>query len=109
LRCPITASHIQYQCADAMTILTNPPIEPDVVYLDPMFSSKRKTAERKPLQFLRCIVGEDQTGEQLLQLALKVARKRVVVKRPSKAAPLGQPPVCSHHGTGVRYDVYPII
>lgn len=78
----------------------------DVVYLDPMFPSGRKTAQRKPMQVLHNLVGEDADACELVPLALHVARKRVVVKRPPKAPALLENPVVSHHGKGVRYDVY---
>ena len=67
-----------------------PFLQPDVVYLDPMFpgAASRKTAERKALRILRQLVGEDADASALLPWALRVARKRVVVKRPLKAPPL---------------------
>ncbi|HCD33969.1 MAG TPA: hypothetical protein DER01_16280 [Phycisphaerales bacterium] len=78
----------------------------DVVYLDPMFPTGRKTAQRKPMKVLHDLVGDDPDAGQLVGLALQVARKRVVVKRPPKAPSLMADPVVSHHGKGVRYDVY---
>lgn len=80
--------------------------EIDVVYLDPMFPAGRKTAQRKPMQVLHELVGDDADAAALVPLALQVARKRVVVKRPPKAPALLESPVVSHHGKGVRYDVY---
>lgn len=82
---------------------------PDVVYLDPMFpgSAKRKTAERKPMRVLRLLVGEDADADELLEPALRTARRRVVVKRPTRAAPLaGRKPTVTHEGRGFRFDVY---
>ena len=81
---------------------------PDVIYIDPMFPPKRKTTQRKPLRVLRQLVGEDADAPALLQAALAVAKKRVVVKRPLRAAPLGDQPTSVHRGKAMRYDVYGI-
>ncbi|MBL4702425.1 MAG: class I SAM-dependent methyltransferase [Phycisphaeraceae bacterium] len=80
--------------------------EIDVVYLDPMFPPGRKTAPRKPMRVLHDLVGNDTDATDLIAPALQVATRRVVVKRPPKAPPLLANPVVSHHGKGVRYDVY---
>lgn len=79
---------------------------PDVVYLDPMFPPGRKTAERKPLRVLRRLVGDDTDAGELLATALRVAKQRVVVKRPIRADPLGSKPTTTHCGKATRYDVY---
>ena len=79
---------------------------PDVVYLDPMFPLGRKTAERKPLRVLRRLVGDDVDATDLLTAALRVAKRRVVVKRPLRADPLGAKPTTTHRGKAARYDVY---
>lgn len=93
-------------------------LEPDVVYLDPMFPghARRKTAEAKPLRVLRRLVGDDEDAEELFHWALRAARKRVVVKRPNQAPHLSDPthsagikPVVSHQGKSLRYDVYVIM
>ncbi len=84
-------------------------LEPDVVYLDPMFPSGRKTAERKPLTVLRWLVGNDKDAVDLFEKAMQVARGRVVVKRPLKAPCLGdRKPTHSHKGHVMRYDVYAV-
>ncbi len=81
-------------------------LQPDVVYLDPMFPP-RKGTEVKPLRILRRLVGSDEDAESLLGRALSVARCRVVVKRPLRAATLtDRVPTASHTGKSVRYDVY---
>jgi 16S rRNA (guanine1516-N2)-methyltransferase len=83
---------------------------PDVVYLDPMFPTGRKTAERKAMRALRMISGDDADAEQLLDAALKTATNRVVVKRPLRGAALpGPSPTVCHKGKSLRFDVYPIL
>ncbi|MBV1881391.1 MAG: class I SAM-dependent methyltransferase [Pseudomonadales bacterium] len=59
---------------------------PDVVYCDPMFPARSKSAlVKKEMRVFKDIVGEDKDAALLLHQALKVAKKRVVVKRPKKA------------------------
>ena len=80
---------------------------PDVVYLDPMFPLGRKTAERKAMRVLRMLSGNDTDADKLLIEALVVATRRVVVKRPLRAAPINGPePTVTHKGKSLRFDVY---
>ncbi len=80
----------------------------DVIFLDPMFPDRtRHSAKpRKAQQFLRRLAGEDSDGATLLQVARLNARRRVIVKRPRHAQPLGGMPDIVHRGKAVRYDVY---
>ena len=80
----------------------------DVIFLDPMFPDRtRHSAKpRKAQQFLRRLAGEDSDGATLLQVARLHARRRVIVKRPRHAQPLGGTPDIVHRGKAVRYDVY---
>lgn len=56
---------------------------PDVIYLDPMFPPRRKSARvKKDIGVLQQVLGPDTDLEELLALAFVVARRRVVVKRP---------------------------
>jgi 16S rRNA (guanine1516-N2)-methyltransferase len=83
----------------------------DVVYLDPMFPERRKSAlVKKELQMLRLLAPIDpapSSSEHLLTAALQTADKRVVVKRPIKAPFLTDlSPSHSLRGKTVRFDVY---
>ena len=82
--------------------------EVDVVYLDPMFPSSKKSAQvKKEMRIFREIMGSDLDGEKLLNTALESNVKRVVVKRPRKGAVLGiRKPSHSVVGTSSRFDVY---
>jgi 16S rRNA G966 N2-methylase RsmD len=72
---------------------------PDIVYLDPMFPVRKKSASvKKNMQVLhsllesqRGVVEADQWAEELelLHAAYQSAKLRVVVKRPINAEPLG--------------------
>ncbi len=105
---PDVACRVRPVRANAIDALhTLPPHE--VVYLDPMFPPKRKSArERKAMWVLRRIVGADEDAPALLDAARRRATRRVVVKRPRHAPPLADaPPAATHRGKSHRYDVYP--
>ncbi len=82
----------------------------DVVYLDPMFPHRDKSAlVKKEMQVFRLLVGDDDDSERLLAAALGHARYRVVVKRPRKASAIAGPePSTRVEGKSSRYDVYAI-
>jgi 16S rRNA (guanine1516-N2)-methyltransferase len=80
---------------------------PDVVYLDPMYPPSGKSAlPKKEMRILRRLVGDDSDAGGLLELARRVARDRVVVKRTPRAPPLAPAPTMSYRRKLVRYDVY---
>lgn len=81
---------------------------PDVVYLDPMFPERQKSADvKKEMQAFHRLVGADADADDLLAPALAAARYRVVVKRPRKAPDLaGRPPSHRVEGKSSRFDVY---
>jgi 16S rRNA (guanine1516-N2)-methyltransferase len=93
---------------NAIEILQQLPTQPDCIYLDPMFPPKRKKSAlaKKAIMVLRDLVGDDADKEQLFATALKIAGKRVVVKSPDYAEPLGGKPNESFQGKLIRYDVY---
>lgn len=82
--------------------------EIDIIYLDPMFPESKKTAlPRKEMEFLRTLVGKDEDANDLLMLALKLAKNRVVIKRPRLAPYLGEAkPTFSLSGNACRFDVH---
>jgi len=81
---------------------------PDVVYLDPMYPHRSKSAlVKKEMRILRALVGEDPDAPQLLETALRTARRRVVVKRPRLAPALpGVAPSHTLTGNTTRFDIY---
>lgn len=81
---------------------------PDVVYMDPMYPSREKSAlVKKDMRLLHELVGPDTDSACLLEVARRVARKRVVVKRP-KSAPFvaDQKPSAVIESKNTRYDIY---
>ncbi|HIO93174.1 MAG TPA: 16S rRNA methyltransferase [Leucothrix mucor] len=81
---------------------------PDVIYLDPMFPERKKSAKvKKEMSFFHDIVGDDSDSHELFEIALKCATKRVVVKRPRLAETLTKlKPQFSITGKSTRYDIY---
>lgn len=81
---------------------------PDVIYMDPMYPSREKSAlVKKDMRLLHQLAGPDTDSEQLLTTARKMALKRVVVKRPKSAPFVGnQKPTTSIESKNTRYDVY---
>lgn len=81
----------------------------DAVYLDPMFPPSRKSAEPSgDVQLLRRLLGGAAPPDGLLDWALGIAGRRVVVKRPRRAPPLegGHAPSFALEGKASRFDVY---
>ena len=89
----------------------------DVVYLDPMFpqrdqnqqAPKKQAQVKKQMQLLHMLLPEDgemDLGDNLLELAQKIA-KRVVVKRPRLAVFLAdKAPDHQWQGDACRFDAY---
>lgn len=80
----------------------------DVVYLDPMFPHKKKSAlVKKEMRVFQGVVGEDLDADSLLDVAINAARYRVVVKRPDYASFLNdKKPTMSIKTKKNRFDVY---
>lgn len=83
---------------------------PDVIYIDPMYPERKKSAlVKKDMQILQRLHDEDDKTSELLETALQYAKKRVVVKRPSHAEVLNdrKPNTCIK-SKKTRYDIYTI-
>lgn len=99
-------SRMQLMKGNAIELLRT--IQADVVYLDPMFPERRKSAlVKQEMRDLKKIVGEDQDQDALLLPARRAASKRVVVKRPKGARYLdNEQPHASMLGKANRFDIY---
>jgi 16S rRNA (guanine1516-N2)-methyltransferase len=96
-------------CGDSNELLRQLAEErPEVVYLDPMFPSRRKSAlVKKEMRILQALVGPDPDAPLLLEAALNCARHRVVVKRPRSVPPLeSSEPSLKIESRKNRFDVY---
>ncbi|MDY2776996.1 MAG: class I SAM-dependent methyltransferase [Collinsella sp.] len=91
---------------DSIAALPALPDSPDVVYLDPMFPERSKSAAvKKKFQLLHHLERPCANQEELLRAALEVRPRKVVVKRPAKGPYLaGVKPSHSIVGKAVRYD-----
>jgi 16S rRNA (guanine1516-N2)-methyltransferase len=82
--------------------------QPDVIYLDPMFPHSKSSADvKKEMKVFRTLVGADEDEEELWAAADRLARCRIVVKRPRHAPNLaGQEPSYVLAGKANRFDIY---
>ena len=82
---------------------------PDVIYLDPMFPARQKSAAvKKKFQLLHVLEAPCDEAEEdaLVRAAFDAAPRKVIIKRPAKGALLaGIKPSYSIAGKAVRYDV----
>ncbi len=84
---------------------------PDVVYLDPMFPGRTKSAAvKKKFQLLHKLEAPCDDEAALLDAALAARPRKVVIKRPLKGPYLGGvKPDYELHGKAVRYDCIVIV
>ena len=106
-----TASRLTLHHADAAEYMPRLAAEighPQVVYLDPMYPERRKSAAvKKEMAFFHELVGTAQNDTALLDAALATATARVVVKRPRLGNFLcGRKPDYQYTGKSTRFDVY---
>ena len=75
--------------ASSLTALSELSPKPEVVYLDPMYPHKQKSAlVKKEMRVFQGLVGPDEDADGLLEPARRLATKRIVVKRPDYAPPM---------------------
>lgn len=92
---------------DAREVL--PTLSPDVVLVDPMHPERKKSAlVKEEMRLIRALVGTDDDVAETIGVALAVARNRVVLKWPMRAAlPAGvRAPSHQIAGKTIRYDVF---
>lgn len=79
-----------------------------VIYLDPMFPERQKTAAvKKEMQLFHALIGKDDDSAELFSCALEKAWCRVVVKRPRLAPTLSEARVgLVLEGKSCRFDIY---
>jgi 16S rRNA (guanine1516-N2)-methyltransferase len=103
-------SRMRLREGDAIALMQNWEGEaPQIIYLDPMFPHRDKSAlVKKEMRVFRSLVGDDDDAPALLAAALALASHRVVVKRPRRAAALGGlTPGYALEGKSSRFDIYP--
>lgn len=93
---------------DARNLIQDPPVNFDVIYLDPMFPDKKGNAlVKKEMQIFQRFLGADEDADELVEVALSSVCKRVVLKRPKLAGfALNKKPDLQFEGSSTRFDVY---
>lgn len=101
------AGRMRLVAGDSVAVLPELGRPVDVVYLDPMFPARTKSAAvKKKFQLLHRLESPCANEAELMDAALAVRPRKVVVKRPIKAPVLaGVRPSHSISGKAVRYDV----
>ena len=107
---------IAANAAELMPALAAQTGQPDVVYLDPMYPERQKSAAvKKEMAYFHALLGQPENERNafsandaaLFQAARAVAKKRIVVKRPRLGAFLcGEKPAYQYAGKSTRFDVY---
>ena len=101
-------SRMEAICVESKHYLSSLKKKVDVIYLDTMFPNVSKSKAKKEIQALRELT-ETEEDFHLLNISLKVARERVIVKRHKNSNFLaGRKPTFSIKGQVVRYDVYSV-
>lgn len=98
--------NLDFQLGDAHDCL--PSLRSDVIYLDPMYPKARRHALGGiEMQYLDALLGPAADPATLLASALASHARRVVVKRPRRAAPISGPaPSLQMKGNQTRFDIY---
>ncbi|MCC3702807.1 16S rRNA (guanine(1516)-N(2))-methyltransferase RsmJ [Rouxiella badensis] len=92
----------------SLTALSEITPRPQVVYLDPMYPHRQKSAlVKKEMRVFQGLVGADDDADGLLEPARRLATKRIVVKRPDYAPPMADTPAQAAVTTkSHRFDIY---
>lgn len=100
-------ARMEFVEGDSVAGLRELGFSPDVVFLDPMFPERTKSAAvKKKFQLLHHLERPCDNEDELLAAALAVRPRKVVIKRPPKGPYLaGAKPSHSLAGKAVRYDV----
>ena len=103
-----TLAKMTLEQSDSVDFLLQAQQQYDVVYLDPMFPERKKSAAvKKEMRVFHHYIGADEDADAMLEPALQVAQYRVVVKRPSNAPFLAdREPSYQIKGKSTRFDIY---
>lgn len=106
---PLLESKIHFFLGDARSLLALPASRNafDVIYLDPMYPEKKKSAlPKKEMLLLRKLVGSDEDATELFAAARRANPERIVVKRPPHAPDLALGKAHSFESKLARFDLY---
>ena len=101
-------SRMQVFHADSMEAMKQLEAAPDVILLDPMFPERQKSAlVKKKLQLIQKLEVPCMDESELIQTAMSVNPKKLIIKRPPKGPYLaGIKPDHSIEGKAVRFDCF---
>lgn len=99
-------AHMHFREADSIALLGSLEVPPDVIYLDPMFPARRKSAQvKKKFQLLHRLERPCNDERELLHAAIDAHPRKIVVKRPPKGPYLADmKPAYSLTAKAVRFD-----
>lgn len=100
------AARMELINADSIEAMRNTKEPPDVIYLDPMFPERKKSALiKKKFQLLGQLEMPCANEKELLDAAIAAHPHKIVIKRPAKGPPLaGMKADYSVSGKTIRYD-----
>ncbi len=103
----LLAAKLKFHFSSAQDFITEQSEAFDVVYFDPMFPQKAKSAlPRQEMVFFKNLVGSDDDATEVVRKVLNLKNiKRLAVKRPLAAPALLQPNG-QIKGKLIRYDIY---
>jgi 16S rRNA (guanine1516-N2)-methyltransferase len=100
---------IEFLFGDSLDYLSSEKERPNVVYYDPMYPEKKKSAlPRKEMQIFKNLIGPDNDSEAFLKEVMQFALDRVVVKRSLHAPKILENTTANYVGKSTRYDMYKI-
>ena len=107
-RCePILADLINVNFNDSKYWLEKSSNKLDAIYIDTMFSDKKKSAKSsKQMQILRTLAGDDLDADALINCALNQNVSLVIVKKSVNAAPPTVKTIAQYKGKTIRFDVF---
>lgn len=97
---------MELRIADSTAQLGKLDFSPDVVLLDPMFPQRKKSGLiKKKFQLLHFLESPCENEKELLNAAMLISPKKIIIKRPAKGAFLADmKPDYSVSGNSIRYD-----
>ncbi|MCR5153816.1 MAG: class I SAM-dependent methyltransferase [Lachnospiraceae bacterium] len=101
-----TAMRMNLLEGDSKELLASLSYIPDLIYLDPMYPEKKKSAEsKKKLQMLHKIESPCSDEDELVKAAIALKPKKIIIKRPPEGPYLaGITPNYSVERKAVRFD-----
>lgn len=100
------AERMTINIGDSIQAMAHLDYEPDVIYLDPMFPKREKSAEvKKKFQLIHGLEEPCTNEQEMLNAAINAGPRKIVIKRPVKGPYLAdRKPDYSVTGNSVRYD-----